>query len=153
MWLALASVRDPANPRAGRCWKADRALGFHFQFRALFSKEIGFRITDRVPVRGFGRSVTEGYPPLDQYLMGLRAPAEVPPRFPVRIPVSDRECGPQIGVSFNGHRRDIRVEEFIDAEGRRTPDHTVSQRRFRFAFLLVTQAGVDPVGGGFGKGG
>lgn len=90
-------------------------------------------------------ATVEGFSPLDQYLMGLRAPEEVPPTFVVTSPnifVSGRP--PQRGVTFDGNRRDIRIEELISAEGRRTPDHTVSQRRFRIAFVLITAAGVEP---------
>jgi hypothetical protein len=84
----------------------------------------------------------QGYAPLDQYLMGFRAPEEVPPTFLVTASpqVFSGSRSPQIGVSFDGKRRDITVQELIDAVGRRMPDSTVSQRRFRFAFLLIVPA-------------
>jgi hypothetical protein len=49
-----------------------------------------------------------------------------------------------VGVSFDGQRQDIGVEDIIGAEGRRTPDSTVSQRRFRFAFILIVPQGSAP---------
>jgi uncharacterized protein (TIGR03437 family) len=45
---------------------------------------------------------------------------------------------------LNGGRRDISVNEVIEAMGRRTPDHTVAQRRFRFAFILIAAQGTQP---------
>ena len=147
LWLALASVREPANaesrPMLGR-----QSAHWAFTFNSEASLLEGNRIQDDGPgasPRFRTVAVTEGYAPLDQYLMGLRAPEEVPTTFFVANPsIGTGPRGPQVGVSFDGNRRDVPIQELIEAEGRRTPDHTVAQRRFRMAFLLVTQAGVDP---------
>jgi hypothetical protein len=59
----------------------------------------------------------EGYSPLDQYLMGFRAPNDVPPTFLVTNPsVLAGSRTPQVGVNFNGERRDVTVEEIIGVE-------------------------------------
>jgi hypothetical protein len=78
--------------------------------------------------------------------MGFRGPDEVPPTFVVTDSpnVSSGSRSPQIGVAFDGNRRNIAIQDLIDAVGRRTPDSTVSQRRFRFAFLLIVPAGQTP---------
>jgi hypothetical protein len=89
-------------------------------------------------------ATVQGYAPLDQYLMGFRAAEEVPPTFLVSAPGYTAARSPQTGVSFDGTRRDISVQDVILAAGRRTPDHTVAQRRFRFAFLLVAPPGITP---------
>ena len=81
----------------------------------------------------------QGYAPLDQYLMGFRAPEEVPPTFLVEG-ASVFLTLPRSGVSFNGVRRDVTVSDIIEAEGKRHPDHTVSQRKFRFGFVLIARA-------------
>jgi uncharacterized protein (TIGR03437 family) len=47
-------------------------------------------------------------------------------------------------VSFNGTRLDVNVNDLIQTMGRRTPDYTVAQRRFRFAFILVVPQGSTP---------
>ncbi len=47
-------------------------------------------------------------------------------------------------MAFDGNRLNVTVDDVIKAEGRRTPDSTVAQRRFRFAFILVVPAGSDP---------
>src|SRR5262249_3953466 len=80
-----------------------------------------------------------------QYLMGFRTPDEVPPPFLVTGPGRSFATRlPQVGVSFDGQRRDVSAAEIIAAEGRRTPDSTVSQRRFRFAFILIVPEGATP---------
>ena len=48
---------------------------------------------------------------------------------------------PARGVTFDGVRRDIAIGEVIRAMGRRTPDDTVAQRRYRFAFILILPPG------------
>ena len=87
----------------------------------------------------------EGYAPLDQYLMGFRAPEDVPAMFLVtNSSLGNFNRGPQRGVRFDGQRRDVAMEEIVQAEGRRTPDHTVAQRHFRFAFVVLTAEGTEP---------
>lgn len=150
LFLAYASIRDPADPRA-RPMLGRQLAHWNFSFNSEASLLEGNRICDRQvqscpgPAEA-GRFVTvatvEGFSPLDQYLMGLRPPWEVPDTFlVVNSSITNPGRMPQPGVSFNGTRRNISVEEVIAAEGRRTPDHTVSQRRFRFAFILVTRPG------------
>src|SRR6185436_5823737 len=51
---------------------------------------------------------------------------------------------PQTGIGFNGQRLDVPVENVVQTMGRRTPDSTVAQRRFRFAFVLVISEGTQP---------
>jgi uncharacterized protein (TIGR03437 family) len=48
---------------------------------------------------------------------------------------------PQSGVAFTGTRLNISANDVIQAMGRRTPDYTVAQHRFRFAFILVVPQG------------
>ena len=79
--------------------------------------------------------------------MGFRAPEEVPATFLVTNPTPSTIAGsrpPQSGVDFNGDRRDVTVQDIIQVEGRRTPDYTVSQRNFRFGFILVVAQGSEP---------
>ncbi|HYP15405.1 MAG TPA: IPT/TIG domain-containing protein, partial [Bryobacteraceae bacterium] len=147
LFLAFASVRDPNDPDA-RPMLGRQGAHWDFKFNSEASLLEGNRINDRGPgssPRFLTTATVEGYAPLDQYLMGLRAPEEVPDTFLVVNPRDTFATGsPQVGVAFDGERRDIRIEEIIQAEGRRTPDHTVAQRRFRVAFVLVTAAGQEP---------
>ena len=50
---------------------------------------------------------------------------------------------PSVGANFNGDRLNISVQDVIAVEGRRTPDSTVAQRHFRFAFILIVPEGED----------
>lgn len=147
LFLAYASIPDPTDPKA-RPMLGRQLAHWSFLFNSEASLLEGNRIRDNgaTAAKRFTTTATvEGYAPLDQYLMGFRPAGEVPPTFLV----TDSDIGtgsrsPQTGVSFNGTRKDVTVEDIIQADGRRTPDSTVSQRNFRFAFILVTKQGTDP---------
>ncbi|HKA01116.1 MAG TPA: hypothetical protein VKE70_31605, partial [Candidatus Solibacter sp.] len=117
----------------------------------LFDSEASLDEGEQIIDNGAGASprfvtgaVTQGYSPLDQYLMGLRPPAAVPPVFAVINSPYPATLHPQSGVTLSGDRLDISVNDIIASEGRRTPDSTVAQRRYRFAFLVVVPAGSTP---------
>ncbi len=95
-------------------------------------------------------AATQTYSLLDQYLMGLLDPSEVPPSFLVTNPTSttgslgNASRTPEVGVEFDGVRKEIRVEDIIEAVGPRRPDTSVSQRQFRQAFILLVDEGAQP---------
>ena len=93
-------------------------------------------------------SSTEKYSRLDMYAMGLAGEAEVPRWFFVDAPITDRdrEDGPLIGVTFNGTRRDVLIQDVIDALGPRVPAAADSPREHRQAFVFVRRASavLDP---------
>ena len=144
LFLAYASVHDPADPTALPMLGIQQAhWAFNFNAEASFME--GNRIQDNGPSASPRYIVTadaEQYAPLDQYLMGFRAASEVPPTFLV----TGNSPGfsltfPQVGITFDGGRRNIAVDEIIQADGRRTPDSTVAQRHFRMAFVLIVRQG------------
>ena len=144
LFLAFASVREGQNrPMLGR-------QGFHWAF--TFNSEASLLEGNRIEDLGEGASprfrttaTVAGFSPLDQYLMGLRAPGDVPPTFYVQNSgLSTAITSPRVGATFGGARRDVAVDELITAEGRRTPDHTVEQRRYRIGFVLIVPAGTTP---------
>jgi uncharacterized protein (TIGR03437 family) len=144
LFLAFASNREGSSrPMLGR-------QGFHWAF--TFNSEASLLEGNRIEDSGEGASprfrtiaTVEGFSPLDQYLMGLRAPGDVPPTFYVQNSgLSPNLTAPRVGTTFNGTRRNIGVEEIIAAEGRRTPDHTVEQRRYRIGFVLIVPTGSTP---------
>ncbi len=147
LFLAYASVHDPGNPTARPMLGRQLA---HWSF--LFNSEASLLEGNRIRDDGEGAvprfttvATVEGYSPLDQYLMGFRPPEEVPPTFLVTgSDIGSGSRSPQTGVSFNGTRRDVSVNDIIDVDGRRTPDFTVAQRSFRFAFLLIVASGSQP---------
>jgi hypothetical protein len=94
----------------------------------------------------------EGFSSLDRYLMGLIPPGQVPPTFIVRRPSIGDELfnpthAPLAGIFFNGERVDLTMDMIVDAHGRRSPDHTVSQKNYRFGFLLLVEEGAEPTPG------
>ncbi len=147
LFLAYASVRD-ANSDIARPMLGVQLAHWNFAFNSEASLLEGNRIRDNGPgasPRFETTATVEGYSPLDQYLMGLRAPEDVPATFLVTNPsYGGFNRGPQRGVQFDGVRRDVTIDEIVRAEGRRTPDHTVAQRHFRFAFIVLTSEGVQP---------
>jgi uncharacterized protein (TIGR03437 family) len=147
LFLAYASVRDP-NDSSARPMLGFQNAHWAFTFNSEASLLEGNRIRDDGPAVSPRFTITgtvEGYSPLDQYLMGFRAPEEVAATFLVTGASRSFTFNPgQTGVSFDGQRRDVTTAEIIAAEGRRTPDSTVSQRRFRFAFVLIVRQGSTP---------
>jgi len=155
LFLAFASTREPDNPDARPMLSADGAH-WNFAFNSEASLLEGNRICDReltpdaCPADPLGRRFTttgtvERYSPLDQYLMGFRAPWDVPDTFYVENPTTSTfNRFPQSGVRFDGTRRDVSINDVIAAEGRRTPDYSVAQRKFRFAFILIHRSGQPP---------
>ncbi|MFT5435102.1 MAG: hypothetical protein ACI9OJ_005819, partial [Myxococcota bacterium] len=83
---------------------------------------------------------------LDQYIMGLRGPEEVPDWFVVNDAVRNGnlinpEFPLQVGTTFSGTRENITIEQVIKAHGARNPDHLAAQKDFRLAVVLVTRPG------------
>ncbi len=147
LFLAYASVRDPNDPSARPTLNTDQV---HWSF--VFNSEASLVEGERIADRGAGftpefltTDTAQGYAPLDQYLMGFRPPTQVPPGFYVgNAPSFLLGQHPIRGIGFDGVRRDFTIDDLIRAEGRRTPDDTVAQRRFRFAFILVVAQGSQP---------
>jgi uncharacterized protein (TIGR03437 family) len=147
LFLAFASVQDPADPTAKPMLGYQNA---HWSF--AFNSEASLLEGERIADRGEGTSprfmttdTVQGYSPLDQYLMGFRPPEGVPATFLVTgVPAGMTQWHPLRNYGFNGGRRDIAIEEVMSAMGRRTPDSSVAQRRFRFAFILVVAQGSQP---------
>lgn len=143
LFLALASVRDPNRPSDLPMLGAQLAH-WSFNFNSDASLLEGNRIADNGDGTFLTTAAVEGFSALDQYLMGLRGPGEVDPSFYVTNSNFSRSLLPRVNVTIRGQRRGVTVEELVAAEGRRTPDDTVAQRLFRFAFLLIVAPGTQP---------
>jgi hypothetical protein len=140
-WLTRVRFRDPAG---GAGTDLLGRGGVHWSFFADTQASVleGNRIVDRGGGRFETVDIARGYSPLDQYLMGLRSPGEVPPFFYVAAPDDFRpnrpykaSSAPEAGVSFTGNRRDVRIEDVQAALGPRVPPS--SPPLFRQAFVLV----------------
>jgi hypothetical protein len=139
-WLSRLRVAGTDDPLLGR-----GAVHWSFFMHTEASVMEGNAIADL----GNGRFETvdfaRRFSPLDQYAMGLRAPAEVPPFFVVEAADDFRpnraykaSTAPEAGVSFSGVRRDIRIEDVVRAMGPRSP--AAGAPVFRQAFVLVADA-------------
>jgi len=148
LFLAFASVPDPGNA-ASRIMLGYGGVHWSFLFNSEASLLEGERIADHgenVSPRFLTTDETQGYSPLDQYLMGFRPPGDVPDTlFAVTNPSPN--YSPLLhqlrNVAFDGTPVKIGIDDIIAVEGRRTPDWTVAQRRFRFAFILVVAQGTQ----------
>jgi hypothetical protein len=142
-WLAHAVFRDASGAES-------RALlgrgGVHWSF--FMNTDASVMEGNTIEDLGGGRFETvdfaRRYSALDQYLMGFRAPSEVPPFFYVEAPDDFRpnrgykfSSPPEAGVTFTGRRRDVPVADLVAALGSRLPAESQAPRRMRQAFLLV----------------
>jgi uncharacterized protein (TIGR03437 family) len=148
LFLAFASVPDPGNA-ASQIMLGFGGVHWSFLFNSEASLVEGERIADRganVSPRFLTADETLGYSPLDQYLMGFRPPGDVPGTlFAVTNPSPNYSplLHPLKNVTFDGTPVKIGIDDLIAVEGRRTPDSTVAQRRFRFGFILVVAQGTQ----------
>jgi hypothetical protein len=81
-----------------------------------------------------------GYSWHELYLMGLAAPEEVTPWFYIAdsVPRLGPEYYPLPNRTFRGTRRDVRIEQVLDAMGSRFPAYPETQREFRVLYVLLT---------------
>jgi hypothetical protein len=88
-------------------------------------------------------SSPEKFSRLDQYAMGLLSPSEVPAWFYVESPISSRqrEDSAIAGLTFNGTRRNVVIQDVIEALGPRVPAAGDAPRLHRQAFIFVRRAG------------
>ncbi|MDC6167882.1 CARDB domain-containing protein [Paucibacter sp. XJ19-41] len=81
------------------------------------------------------------FSPLDLYLMGMLKKEEVPPFFLIRSPGVDATRLGEPGVTIQGQREDISIDQVIAANGPREPNADASQKQFRIGFVLLTRPG------------
>ena len=131
---------------------ADRALSDQLLGRQLahwsFFKDSDGSVMEGNEIEDLGGGAfrtttsTEKYSRLDLYAMGLATEAEVPRWFYVDAPVSSwtREDSPIAGITFNGTRRDVLIQDVVDALGPRVPAAADSPRVHRQAHVFVRRA-------------
>jgi hypothetical protein len=141
-WLARALVRDGVTT-------SDVLLGRQLAHWSFFMNSYAsFLEGNEIQDLGGGRFQTTAasvrYSPLDQYLMGLRGPDEVPSFFyvaDVTGTTSARDRTPQTGVPFSGTRHDVSLGDVIAALGRRSPTASDSPKVLRQSFVFVSTGG------------
>jgi hypothetical protein len=144
-WLAFLRFRDSNGRRSDELLGRDQA---HWSF--FFDSDASYMEGNDIEDLGGGAfrtiATVSRYSLLDQYAMGLVGPSQVPPFFYVDVPVNvvpdrEREDSPETGVTFNGTRREVRIDDVIDAMGRREPTVSSSPKNHRQAFIYVVSNG------------
>ncbi len=142
-WLARLLFRD-GQGRSSTALLGRGLVHWSFFLDSRASVMEGNQIEDRGGGRFETVEITRGFSALDQYAMGLRAPEEVPPFFYVDEADNFRpnrafkfSSTPEVGISFTGVRRDVRIEDVVAALGPRVPAAAAAPRLLRQAFVLV----------------
>ena len=86
-------------------------------------------------------SVRYRYSPLDLYLAGFAAAAEVPPMNLIQGGNGNPADLPRLGAISGGSLEAVRIEQIVAAEGARVPAASAAQKDFRAAFILLTRPG------------
>jgi hypothetical protein len=144
-WLAYLEFRDHTGQQSDALLGRQRA---HWSF--FFDSDASVMEGNDIEALGGGSFRTAAavrrYSRLDQYAMGLLPAGDVPPFFYVADPVNlseerDRESAPDVGVTFNGTRRDVLIDDVIAIHGPRVPGAAASPRIHRQAFVYVVSPG------------
>jgi hypothetical protein len=147
-WLALFEFRDHNGATS------EQLLGrgaSHWSF--FFDSDASVMEGNDIDDLGGGSFRTvdavRRYSRLDQYAMGLVPDSDVPSFFYVENPTNvtpsrTRESAPQTGVTFNGTRREVLIQDIIAINGPRSPSSSEAPRVHRQAFVFVVRAGRTP---------
>jgi hypothetical protein len=144
-WLAFLDILDHNRERSDVLLGRDVA---HWSF--FFDSDASVMEGNDIEDLGGGSFRTAGavrrYSLLDQYAMGLVRESDVRPFFYVENPTNmsttrTRESAPQVGVTFNGTRRDVLIRDVVSVHGRRAPTSDESSRVHRQAFVYLVSAG------------
>jgi hypothetical protein len=149
-WLAFLEFRDRTGARTDALLGRDLA---HWSF--FFDSDASVMEGNDIDDLGGGSFKTidavKRYSALDQYAMGLVDRTQVPPFFYVENPTNmsatrTPESAPEIGITFNGTRRNILIDDVIAALGPRSPSAANSPRELRQAFIYLVSNGrtADP---------
>jgi hypothetical protein len=141
-WLAFLNFRDH-NGRTSQALLGRGEAHWSFFFDSDASVMEGNDIEDLGGGSFRTVATVQRYSALDQYAMGLLRDSDVPSFFWVESPtniVPNRvsEDGPQTGVTFNGTRRTVTIQDVTAVEGARQPSVAESARVHRQAFIYVT---------------
>ncbi len=144
-WLAFLEFRDRTGQPADLLLGRDLA---HWSF--FFDSDASVMEGNDIEDLGGGsfRTVAsvQRYSLLDQYAMGLVPDSAVPTFFYVENPTNmsanrTPESAPEVGITFNGTRRDVLIQDVIAVLGARSPSSADSARVHRQAFVYVVSAG------------
>jgi hypothetical protein len=154
-WLAFLEFRDRTGQQSDVLLGRDLA---HWSF--FFDSDASVMEGNDIEDLGGGSfrtvAAVQRYSLLDQYAMGLIPDSAVPPFFYVESPTNmssdrTRESAPEVGITFNGTRRDVLIQDVIAIEGPRSPSAAESARVHRQAFVYLVSVGKAPDNGQVAK--
>jgi hypothetical protein len=144
-WLAFLEFRDRTGQRSDQLLGRDLA---HWSF--FFDSDASVMEGNDIQDLGGGSFKTvaavQRYSLLDQYAMGLVPDTAVPPFFYVENPTNmsasrKPESAPEVGITFNGTRRDVLIQDVQAIVGVRSPAAADSPRVHRQAFVYLVSGG------------
>lgn len=146
-WLAFVSANVPGQPLGILLGRQSAHWNFFADSEASVME--GNDWSETSP--GIFESVdtVSRFSTLDQYIMGLRAPADVNPFFVIGSPSGSFSAGsgPAVGTMLTGTRIDVTVNNVIAASGARTPAYPFAPTKVRGAIILLTRNGQAPTAG------
>ncbi len=106
-----------------------------------------WEIDQPAPGQFLTTTVTDGFSPLDLYLMGFLPTNQVATFWYIKnpfnvMPPKTAGSSPTAGVQAEGAQTFVDVNDVIEIEGARVPNAASSPKIFRMAFILLTQQGV-----------
>jgi hypothetical protein len=146
-WLAFLRFRDANNRTSAALLGRDQA---HWSF--FMDSDASVMEGNDIEDLGGGsfrtKDAVKRYSLLDQYAMGLVSASQVPDFFYVESPTNvqpPREAtdDPDIGVTFNGTKRVVSIDDVVAAMGRRNPSSSGSSRVHRQAFVYLVANGTS----------
>jgi hypothetical protein len=144
-WLAFVQFSDVNRQTSTALLGRDNA---HWSF--FFNSDASVMEGNRIQDLGGGSfrtvSAVEKYSLLDQYAMGLVRDIDVPPFFYVENPTNSQpasraDSAPRVGVTFNGTRRDVLINDVVQVLGARQPSADQSRKVHNQAFVFVVGNG------------
>ncbi len=142
-WAAKVHFLDSAGQANGALLGRD---GAHWSFLLDTggSVEYGNRWSDNGDGTFTTKPDRQFFSPLDLYLMGMLKKEEVPWFFYIDSAGVDATRIPEAGVTIQGARHDVTIDQIIAAEGARDPNADNAQKQFRLGFVLLTRPGIAP---------
>lgn len=144
-WLAFIRFRDHTGRRSDALLGRDNAH-WSFFFDSDASVMEGNDIEDLSGGSFRTTAAVQRYSLLDQYAMGFVRESEVPAFFYVESPTNvssgaEAESAPRVGVTFNGTRRDVLIQDVVAVFGARQPAAGSGSRVHRQAFIYLVGTG------------
>jgi hypothetical protein len=149
-WLAFVEFRESGRNSTELLGRGQAHWSFFFDSDASVMEGNNWR--DNGDGTFTTDAATNTYNHLDEYMMGLRPPSEVPDFWFIRNPSlqnpcfgeGPQSCSPQLDLTTSGTKVNVSLNQIIQAEGQRSPAFGTAPNTFRYAFIMIVPAGLDP---------